>query len=201
MNQIQLFQQSLGVTPDGDIGRKTLEAFRRKYNKNKEQTAHFFGQTAHETGNFKVFEENLLYSASRLRQVFPQYFPTNTLANAYARNPKMIASRAYANRMGNGDEASGDGYEFLGRGALQLTGKNNYLAFYDYINKCVKPDLIATVYAFETALFYFDKNNIWKDCNGISSENIKKVSKRINGGYNGLSDRITKTGKYYSIQL
>jgi putative chitinase len=109
------------------------------------RAAHFFAQTAHETGEYKLFSENLNYSAAGLQGTFGKYFP-GTLEESYARNPEKIANRVYADRMGNGNEASGDGWKYRGRGALQLTGKANYKAFADYLGKpeiMETPDLVA----------------------------------------------------------
>ena len=164
------------------------------------RAAHFFGQTGHETAAFKLFSENLNYSANGLSKIFGKYFPGD-LEEEYARKPEKIASRVYGNRMGNGDEESGDGWKFRGRGALQLTGKNNYTAFAKYLNRpeiLDNPDLVATEYAFESAMFFFDKNNLWSICDkGIDSNTITKLTRRINGGTNGLDHRKLLTLKYY----
>jgi len=201
MNVLQLLQQKIGVEPDGSFGPTTLKVMRDYFKLNNEQIAHFAGQTAHETGGFLIFTENLNYSASGLISIFGSYFPNN-LSEQYARQPLKIASRVYANRMGNGDEASGDGYKFRGRGALQLTGKNNYKAFSDYLKKpeiMDNPDLVASEYAFESALFFFDKNNLWKITDkGVNADTILAITKAINGGKNGLDDRTSLTNRYYS---
>jgi putative chitinase len=164
------------------------------------RAAHFFAQTAHETGGYKLFSENLNYSAQGLQGIFGKYFPGN-LEESYARNPEKIANRVYASRMGNGDEKSGDGWKFRGRGALQLTGKDNYAAFAKYLNKpeiMTNPDLVATEYSFESAMFFFDKNKLWEICDkGINDAAILALTKRINGGTHGLADRSEKTKKYY----
>jgi putative chitinase len=164
------------------------------------RAAHFFAQTAHETGEYKAFSENLSYSTDGLKKIFGKYFP-GTLAEGYARNPEKIANRVYGNRMGNGDEASGEGWKFRGRGALQLTGKENYTAFSKYLNKpeiLVTPDLVANEYAFESAMFFFDKNKLWTICDkGIDVASITALTKRINGGILGLDHRKALTLKYY----
>jgi putative chitinase len=166
-----------------------------------ERAAHFFAQTAHESGNFKAFSENLNYGAKGLLGIFKKYFPTEAKALEYERKPEMIANLVYASRMGNGDEQSGDGYKFRGRGALQLTGKDNYKAFSDYMKKpeiMTNPDLVATQYSFESAIFFFDKNKLWDICDkGVSKDTILALTKRINGGTHGLEDREEKTFKYY----
>jgi putative chitinase len=126
---------------------------------------------------------------------------SNDLADDYARQPVKIGSRVYANRMGNGDEKSQEGYFFRGRGALQTTGKINYLAFSKFIKdpKIMKtPDLLATDYSFEAALFFFKENNLWVICDkGVNADTILALSKRINGGTNGLEDRVSLTNRYY----
>ena len=160
--------------------------------------AHFLAQCALESMNFTAVVENLNYSAQRLLQVFPKYF-RNVDVNAYARNPQKIGSRVYANRMGNGDEASGDGFKFRGRGYIQLTGKNNYQSFTDHIGEdCVaNPDLVATTYPLASAGFFFNSNNIWAICDqGSSDAVVTSVTKRVNGGTHGLAERIQNFKKF-----
>jgi putative chitinase len=193
-------QQKLGVTADGAFGPGTFKAAAARYKLNKNRAAHFFAQTAHETGGFKAFSENLNYGAKGLRGVFGKYFPTDALAKAYERQPQKIANRVYANRMGNGDEASGDGWRYRGRGALQLTGKSNYQLFSDYIDRpdvMTNPDLVATELCFESALWFFDNNKLWKICDqGVNDAAVVALTKRVNGGTHGLDDRTTRTRKY-----
>ena len=162
--------------------------------------AHFLAQCALESMNFTAVVENLNYSAQRLQQVFPKYF-RNVDVNAYARNPQKIGSRVYANRMGNGDEASGDGFKYRGRGYIQLTGKNNYQAFSGFIGEdCVaNPDLVATTYPLASAAFYFSSNNLWPICDqGTSDATVRKVSVRVNGADppNGLAERLQNFRKF-----
>ena len=199
-NQIKLLQEKIGVTADGAFGPNTLRAAMAFYELTPYRAAHFFGQTGHETAAFKLFSENLNYSASGLSKIFGRYFPGD-LEKEYARKPEKIASRVYGNRMGNGDEESGDGWKYRGRGALQLTGKNNYTAFSKYLDKpeiLDNPDLVSNEYAFESAMFFFDKNNLWSICDkGIDSNTITKLTRRINGGTNGLEHRKVLTLKYY----
>ena len=199
-NQIKLLQEKIGVTADGAFGPNTLRAAMAFYELTPYRAAHFFGQTGHETAAFKLFSENLNYSASGLNKIFGRYFPGD-LEKEYARKPEKIASRVYGNRMGNGDEESGDGWKYRGRGALQLTGKNNYTAFSKYLDKpeiLDNPDLVSNEYAFESAMFFFDKNNLWSICDkGIDSNTITKLTRRINGGTNGLDHRKVLTLKYY----
>jgi putative chitinase len=195
-------QKKIGVTADGAFGPGTFKAAAAFYKLSPHRAAHFFAQTAHESGGFKAFSENLNYSAKGLRGIFGKYFPTDALARAYERQPMKIANRVYANRMGNGDEASGEGWLFRGRGSLQLTGKFNFKAFSDYIGRpdvMTNPDLVATELAFESALWFFDKNKLWGICDqGVNDATILALTKRINGGTHGLDDRKLKTKKYAS---
>jgi putative chitinase len=202
MSMIEL-QKKIGVTADGAFGPGTLKAAASYFKLNKNRAAHFFAQCAHESGNFKAFSENLNYGAKGLRGIFGKYFPTDAIAKAYERQPQRIANRAYANRMGNGDEASGEGFAYKGRGPLQLTGKNNYRAFGRYIGReqeiLDNPDLVATELGFESALWFFDANKLWSICDkGINEAAIRELSSRINGSKNphGLDDRRMKTKKY-----
>ena len=197
---IKALQTKIGITADGAFGPGTLKAAMAFYKLTPLRAAHFFAQTAHETGEYKLFSENLSYSTDGLKKIFGKYFP-GTLAEGYSRNPEKIANRVYGNRMGNGDEASGEGWKFRGRGALQLTGKENYTAFSKYLNKpeiLVNPDLVANEYAFESAMFFFDKNKLWTICDkGIDDASITALTKRINGGTLGLDHRKALTLKYY----
>ena len=193
-------QQKIGVTADGAFGPGTLKAAAAYYKLSPNRAAHFFAQTAHETGGFKAFSENLRYGAPGLRGIFGKYFPTDAMAKAYERQPQKIANRVYGGRMGNGVEASGDGWKYRGRGALQLTGKANYQAFSDYIKRpdvMANPDLVAGELCFESALWFFDKNRLWGICDqGINDAAILALTKRINGGTHGLDDRKLKTKKF-----
>ena len=194
-------QTKLGIAADGAFGPGTMKAAMAYYKMTPERAAHFFAQTSHESGGFKVFSENLNYSAQGLQGIFGKYFPGN-LEESYARKPEKIANRVYASRMGNGNETSGDGWKFRGRGALQLTGKSNYQLFSDYLKKpeiMTNPDLVATEFAFESAIFFFDKNKLWDICDkGVTKDTILALTKRINGGTHGLADREEKTFKYYT---
>lgn len=194
-------QKKIGVKDDGAFGPGTLKAAMIYYKMTPERAAHFFAQTAHESGNFKAFSENLNYGASGLLSIFKKYFTTEALAKQYERQPEKIANRVYASRMGNGDEASGDGWKFRGRGALQLTGKSNYQSFSNYLKKpeiMTNPNLVATEFAFESAIFFFDNNKLWSICDkGVTKDTILALTKRINGGTHGLADREEKTLKYY----
>jgi putative chitinase len=204
MTPIQLYQQSKGLKPDGVIGKVTLAEIKKDCNiANDIQLAHFMGQCHHETGGFRLPSENLNYDSAGLRKVFSKYFPTDILAAQYTRQPMRIANRVYASRMGNGNEASGDGWRFRGRGAIQLTGKSNYQAFSNYVKDLEiisNPDIVATKYFFKSAEFFFNCNNLWLVANkGIDGTVIRELTKKINGGTHGIEDRIRQTNLYYSI--
>jgi|TARA_R110002126_G_scaffold93772_3_gene221987 putative chitinase len=163
--------------------------------------SHFLSQCAHESGNFKFVKENLNYSADGLRKIFPKYFPTIELANKYARQPEKIANKVYGGRMGNGDEASGDGFKFRGRGYIQLTGKDNYAAFDKFVDDDImaNPDLVATKYPLTSAAFFFHKNKLWDVCDkGHGDDIVLAVTKRVNGGTHGLADRQDKFDLFHS---
>lgn len=198
---LKSLQAKMGIAADGAFGPGTLKAAMAYYKMTPERAAHFFAQTAHESGGFKTFSENLNYGAAGLTGIFKKYFPTNEKALLYERKPEKIANLVYASRMGNGDEASGDGYKFRGRGALQLTGKDNYKVFSEYLKNpeiMTNPDLVATEFAFESAIFFFDRNKLWDICDkGVNKDTILALTKRINGGTHGLADREEKTLKYY----
>jgi len=199
MSLIKL-QEKIGVTADGSFGPATLKAAATYFKLSPVRTAHFFGQTAHETGGYQLFTENLNYSATGLVNIFGKYFPGN-LSELYARQPIKIASRVYASRMGNGDEKSQEGWKFKGRGALQLTGKSNYQLFSDSIGKpeiMENPDLLASDFSFESAIYFFDTNKLWVIADGgVNDKTITSITKKINGGVNGLEDRMSLTKRYY----
>ena len=163
--------------------------------------AHFLAQCAHESGNFKAVNENLNYSKDGLMRVFPKYFP-GTLAESYANQPEKIASRVYGSRMGNGDETSKEGFKFRGRGYIQLTGKQNYTIFSQFIGEdCVaNPDLVATKYPLGSAAFFFNNNKLWSICDQGADDNaVTAVTKRVNGGTLGLDHRLKEFKKFYSL--
>ena len=169
-----------------------------KYNINTvERISHFLAQVNYESGYMNYIEEKFTYSAKRLLQVFPKYFKTNDEANEYAYKPEKIANRVYANRMGNGNEQSCDGYRYRGRGLIQLTGKNNYLKFSKWYNDSKifvdSPDLLLQPqFAVLSAFFYWDthKLNDYIIIETGSYNICKKLTKKINGGYNGLDERF-----------
>jgi len=164
--------------------------------------AHFLAQCGHESGGFKLVRENLNYGAKGLRSIFSKYFPTDALALAYERKPEKIGNRVYANRMMNGDEASGDGYKFCGRGYIQLTGKENYTNFGKAIevDLTTTPDLVATQYPLLSAAWFFHKNGLHKLADGGATDAVvTSVTKRVNGGVIGLADRIKHFNEYYNL--
>ena len=157
-----------------------------------ERVAHFMAQTAHESGGYTTLRENLNYRAETMRKIFPKYFPTQSLAESCVGHPDKLANRVYGNRMGNGDEASGDGYRFCGRGLIQLTGRDNYTRFAESIEMPVN-DASEYLETFEGAVqgacWYWEENNLnrWADANDIVT-----ITKKINGGTIGLDDRKTR---------
>ncbi len=167
---------------------------------NKLRLAHFLSQCAHESGSFKLVKENLNYSEKGLKSIFGKYF-RDVPASDYARQPEKIGARVYGGRMGNGDESTKEGWKFRGRGYIQLTGKNNYQKFSEFIGEdCVSnPDLVATKYPLASAAFYFDSNNVWRFCDlGSDESTIRRVTKAVNGGYHGLDDRRSKFQKVWN---
>jgi len=164
--------------------------------------AHFLAQCGHESGGFRATQENLNYSAKGLNGIFKKYFPTEAAAAAYARNPQKIANKVYGGRMGNGLEASGDGYKFRGRGYIQLTGKDNYTAFGKAIGEdiCANPDKVASTYALLSAAWFFSKNGLHKMADGGATDQVvTSITKRVNGGTIGLADRIKHFKEYYHL--
>ena len=163
--------------------------------------AHFLAQCSHESGDFKLVNENLNYSAQGLKTIFGKYFPGN-LSELYARQKEKIGSRVYASRMGNGDEASKEGYKFRGRGFIQLTGKTNYEKFSTFIGEdCVaNPDLVASKYPLASAAFFFESNKLWAVCDkGADTAAVTAVTKRVNGGTIGLADRQKHFNEYWNL--
>ena len=154
----------------------------------KLRLAHFFAQVLHESGLLRIVEENLNYSAEGLLRVFPRHF-TPAQAQRYARQPQAIANRVYGGRLGNGDEASGDGWRFRGRGLIQLTGRQNYRAFAEWVGDprvMDDPDLVSSEYAVHSAVFFWDTHGL----NTLADrDDVVGLTRRINGGENGLAHR------------
>jgi putative chitinase len=164
--------------------------------------AHFLAQCGHESGGFKVTSENLNYSAKGLMGIFKKYFPTQQLAESYQRQPQKIANKVYANRMLNGDENSGDGFKFRGRGYIQLTGKDNYTQFGKAIGEDIasNPDIVSGKYALLSAAWFWSKNGLNKLADGGSTDAVvTSITKRVNGGTIGLADRIKHFKEYYHL--
>jgi putative chitinase len=168
---------------------------------NSFRLTHFLAQVAHESGNFRFVRENLNYSTEGLLKVFPKYFDRNT-APLYARRPQAIANMVYNGRMGNRLK-SNDGWNFRGAGFLQLTGRTNFKAFSDFIGDpkiMDDPNLVATKYPLTSAAWFFDKRGLWKICDeGVDLATIRKVTRVVNGGFNGISDRVSKTNVLFNI--
>ena len=164
------------------------------------ELSHFLAQCGHESGGFRVVNENLNYSAKGLLGIFKKYFPNQSLAESYQRKPEKIANRVYASRMGNGDEKSGEGFKYRGRGFIQLTGKSNYTAFGKAIGVdiVVNPDLVATKYPLLSAAWFFSKNCLGK-CKDASDASVLAVTKCVNGGTIGLPDRQKHFKEYYNL--
>lgn len=159
--------------------------------------AHFLAQCHHESNGFRVVEENLNYSAKGLLKTFPKYFNEKS-AEEYAHNKVRIASRVYANRMGNGSEETQDGWKYRGRGYIQLTGKDNYTAFNDRLPEDIinNPDLVATKYPMLSAAWFWDQNKINEICD---NGNVTDVTRKVNGGLNGIEDRMQLFEHYSDI--
>jgi putative chitinase len=198
---LQQLKQLLPKNPYVEHWHQALSQLLPDYEINTPQRiAAFVAQCSHESAGFTALKENLNYKAATLRKIFPKYFPTDDLANAYANMPnkqEAIANRVYASRMGNGDEHSGDGYRYCGRGLIQLTGKSNYQSFADSLEMNVEdvPEYLATFEgAAQSACWFWESNNLnqWAD-----KGDILTLTKRINGGTIGLEDRI----KHYEHAL
>lgn len=200
LGPLAALQTKCGITADGKWGPGTYKAARDYFKLTNNQAAHFFGQCAHESGGFKVFSENLNYSAQGLQGIFKKYFPNAAVAAQYARKPEKIANKVYGNRMGNGPESSGDGWKYRGRGPIQLTGKDNYTAFAKDIGRpdvLTNPDIVVGELAFESALWFFRKNGLLAIADkGVTDAVITQITKRVNGGTHGLDDRLKKTKQY-----
>lgn len=168
--------------------------------------AHFLSQCGHESGQFNKVYENLNYGAEGLVRTFKKYFPTLALAKQYERKPLAIGARVYASRMGNGDEASQEGYKFRGRGYIQLTGKANYIslsAFLPGIDLVANPDLVATQFPLVSAAWFWtvSKNlNVIAD-RGATDDVVTAVTLKVNGGDNGLPDRLAHFKEYYALLM
>jgi len=186
---------------DGSFGPNTAKKIVAHYDLSAFRGAHLLGQVHHESGGFNKTKESLYYSTpERIQAVWPSRFPTVASAEPYAKNPEKLAGKVYAGRMGNRDEA--EAAKFLGRGFLQLTGRQNHRAFASDMRLpevMDNPTLLEKEYAFESAIWFFRANKLFEMADkGISEDNIRKITRRINGGYHGIDDRIEQTNKIFS---
>jgi putative chitinase len=198
---LKMLQAKCGVTPDGAFGPNTARAIAAHYKLDPKRGAHLLGQAAHESMNFLVSEENLNYRASTMCRVWPSRFASEAEAEPYAMNAEKLANKVYSGRMGNGPESSGDGWKYAGKGFIQLTGKDNTRAFAEHIGRdglVDDPSPIADELAMDSAIFFFEKNGLFSIADeGVTDDVIKRITKRVNGGYHGLDDRMDKTKKIY----
>jgi len=194
---LKTLQEKIGSSPDGSFGPNTAKKICDHYALSPERGSHFLGQLVHESGTFRYTEENLNYSTKSILAVFGKYFDSESEAESCSRNPQALADRVYGGRMGN----DGQGYLWRGRGFLQCTGKNNYSQFAADMNLSEvmeDPDLVATKYPMESAIWFFKRNKLWDICDeGVNDDTIERLTKRINGGYNGLKHRKEETKKIY----
>ncbi len=199
MRQLQI--KIGGVGSDGAFGPNTARAIARHYGLSPERGAHLMGQASHESGGFKLTKESLYYSTpERIQAVWPTRFETIADAEPYAKNPSALAGKVYNGRMGNKTES--EAALFTGRGFLQLTGHDNYRSFASDMRLpevMTNPDAVATDYAFETAQWFFEKNGLFDIADlGVNDETIKRITRRVNGGYHGLEDRTEQTNKIHT---
>ena len=191
-------QERCGVTADGAFGPNTARAIAKHYDLSPNRAAHLLGQASHESAGFTITKENLYYSTpERIQAIWPSRFETIADAEPYAKNPQALADKVYGGRGGN----NGEGYKWRGRGFIQLTFRDSYRSFASDMRVpevMEDPSLVETEYAFESAYWFFDKNGLFRMAdNGIGTDNIKAITKRVNGGYHGLDDRIAQTQKIY----
>lgn len=198
---LKMLQKTCGVTPDGAFGPNTARAIVAHYKLDAKRGAHLLGQAAHESGNFMISEENLNYRAKTMCRVWPSRFASEADAAPYAMNPEKLANKVYSGRMGNGPESSGDGWKYAGKGFIQLTGKDNTRAFAEHVGRdglVDDPSPIADELAMDSAIFFFEKNGLFRIADeGVNDDTIKRITRRVNGGYHGLDDRMEKTKKIY----
>jgi len=191
-------QERCGVAADGAFGPNTARAIAKHFDLSPNRAAHLLGQASHESAGFTITKENLYYSTpERIQAIWPSRFETIADAEPYAKNPQALADKVYGGRGGN----NGEGYKWRGRGFIQLTFRDNYRSFASDMRVpevMDDPSLVETEYAFESAYWFFDKNGLFRMAdNGIGTDNIKAITKRVNGGYHGLDDRIAQTQKIY----
>ena len=192
------FKECVGNPPNAESWYEAICQILPDYDINTaHRVAAFLAQTAHESGGYRAIRENLNYKAESLMRVWPRYFPSMEIAKAYEKKPEKIANRAYANRMGNGPEESGDGWRYCGRGLIQLTGKSNYERYAESLEISVEEaseHLTTFEGCVQSAAWFWEANNLnqWAD-----KGDILTLTKRINGGTIGLEDRI----KHYNHAL
>ena len=191
-------QERCGVTADGAFGPNTARAIAKHYDLSPNRAAHLLGQASHESAGFTITKENLYYSTpERIQAIWPSRFKTIADAEPYAKNPQALADKVYGGRGGN----NGEGYKWRGRGFIQLTFRDSYRSFASDMRVpevMEDPSLVETEYAFESAYWFFDKNGLFRMAdNGIGTDNIRAITKRVNGGHHGLDDRIVQTQKIY----
>jgi len=197
-NAMKRLQEKIGVGADGAFGPNTARAISNHYGLSAKRASHILGQSHHESAGFKRVSEGLYYSTpDRIQAVWPSRFKTVADAEPYAKNPKGLADKVYGGRMGN----DGEGYKWRGRGFLQLTGKDNYSRFANEMDLNIvldNPDLVEEEYAFDTAVWFFKANKLFDIADqGVTDDVIRKVTKRVNGGTHGLSDREKQTHMIY----
>ena len=198
---MRALQVKINAGSDGQFGPNTAKAIAKHYKLSAKRAAHLLGQAHHESGGFKLVRENLYYSTpERIQAVWPSRFPTVESAEKYAKNPKALAGKVYVGRMGNRDET--DASNFAGKGYMMLTGRDNYRLFASKMGVpevMTDPDLVADKYAFETALFFFEENNLFDIADkGVNPETIRKITRRVNGGLHGYEDRENQTHKVFT---
>ena len=200
-NAMRKLQSKVGVGADGSFGPNTAKAIAKHYELSPERAAHLLGQSSHESGGFRVCKENLNYSWEGLMKTWPSRVKTEEEAKKYDRNPAKIAGKVYL-RKSLGNLSVSDAQNFIGRGFLQCTGKANYRAFASDMScpeVLTDPSLVEEEYAFETALWFFRKNKLFPIADeGVNEDVIRKITKKVNGGYHGIDDRIDQTTKIHT---
>lgn len=204
---LRRLQAKCGCTPDGSFGPNTARGIMKYYEMSPERTAHFLGQVVVESMNFQAVEENLNYSVDALMRYFGRYFDNRIEAKAYSRNPRALANYVYMDKNRTAKSKLGnvhpnDGFNFRGRGFVQVTGRANVEKFAkDMVLPEVveNPDLIATEYPMESAIWYFNsRRGLWKLCDGdVTEKSCREITKKVNGGYNHVKERTAETFKIY----
>ena len=207
ISYLKEWQKDNGIHPTGVISAATIQKMSEEWEMTPERLAHFLGQASVESAKFTEGVESNYYSPQTLMKLWKHRFPDVKSTYGIAFNPEAAANFVYGNRMGNGGPETGDGYRYRGRGSIQLTGKDNYKAFSQYVKDpmvVVKPDLVVEKYYWECGIWFFETNNIWRYCDVVDRDSIFKVSGIVNTGSpykeaNHLDNRIKETEKYYGI--